>query len=586
MGQEIDILTKIASVLEQTRLNLTNSQSILWYTIARFIFWAALLLAALLTVADLMINSTGKPDKNSPMSLIHHYISIFKVDQLILIFVISFSGLITYAKNFRDRNGVKVEKNNSRNIDILYRVSLVLILLIGFIIRVLYLGDQSFWVDELWHVNEALGLNTYDRAALITLINKLIIGIFGPSELYLRIAAVLTGVAVIYLTYLFAGQTTNRKTALLACMFVSVSPLFIGWSRENREYIYITFFSLLLAYSIVRLYKKFEPKMAFVLAVALLGLIFTNPYPLIMAILILLMLFIDKINFDRIKAHGSVISIGILISIFIFWQYSWVIKGGSGHVFSDYLFYLKDISTHEPLLLILYLGFVSTTIYNFIKSGYSVNKLSSLSLVFVFVTILFSLLPRQGVRYILFVYPLFIIGASYFIVEIFRLSKTRATVMIALSFLVIAISHNFWAYDLYARKLIDPKAVAKIMNNKNEEKNYRLREIYFYHNDYKEVYGFYRANYSKNTMIIMESPQVEKFYARLYGIDCKRQYMYTAKKKLIYRAKKNKIDTIFITFGHRFFTKKNFDKDLVSMILSKGTVIKEFNGLKILRVQL
>lgn len=120
-----------------------------------------------------------------------------------------------------------------------------LILLFGLILRIITL-NQSFWLDEADNVVAAIRLD------IISFITKYPIGdfhppgyffllwiwlhLFGSSEIISRLLSVILGVGTVYLTYLLGKRLFDSKTALLAALLLSLSPLHVYYSQETRMY--------------------------------------------------------------------------------------------------------------------------------------------------------------------------------------------------------------------------------------------------------------------------------------------------------------------------------------------------------------
>jgi uncharacterized membrane protein len=154
---------------------------------------------------------------------------------------------------------------------------LLLILILGFALRLVNLGTEPYWGDETYDLgviqqyqHSASGIIEYFRSADISpplygLILNYWTGWFGFGEFIVRLLSVLFGLAVIFLAYL-AGKIIfkNKNAGLFAALITAVLPMQIEFSQEARPYIFFCFFGLL---AIIALWQYFEKKKLKYLAV-------------------------------------------------------------------------------------------------------------------------------------------------------------------------------------------------------------------------------------------------------------------------------------------------------------------------------
>ncbi|MCB0543726.1 MAG: glycosyltransferase family 39 protein [Saprospiraceae bacterium] len=129
-----------------------------------------------------------------------------------------------------------------------------ILLLAGFLIRVLHLPDLSLWMDEYVHVMRAKNflegdgpLLTDDNNGILFTLSLLPgFAMFGPEVFWARFPSVLFGIGTIYLTYRMGTRLFNRYVGLLAAGGATFSLYLIFWSRVSRNYAILAFFFLLL----------------------------------------------------------------------------------------------------------------------------------------------------------------------------------------------------------------------------------------------------------------------------------------------------------------------------------------------------
>lgn len=126
----------------------------------------------------------------------------------------------------------------------------------GLVIRLISL-NQSLWLDEATTALVA-------RMPLADIFTKFLpgdfhppfyyllmkgwVGVFGSSEISLRIPSVIFGVATVYFVYLVAKKLFDEKTAVVASALAATSGLLIYYSQEARMYALAAFLVSTLFY--------------------------------------------------------------------------------------------------------------------------------------------------------------------------------------------------------------------------------------------------------------------------------------------------------------------------------------------------
>ena len=217
------------------------------------------------------------------------------------------------------------------------KVTLILILIFGGLLRFWQLGANSLWKDELFSMIEAqkpifeiftsktwfFGYNPihyfFPHLALY----------FGKSEALVRTPAVIFGLLTIFVIYKLGKVIFNQKVGLLSAFLLSISPLHLEYSREVRYYSYLIFFSSLTVLFVYKIISE-KKKNIWVILFALASLfnIATQPNALLVLgteMMFLLAWFWWKKNFlgltkkiGRWRAQETGVITGIiLISIFL-----------------------------------------------------------------------------------------------------------------------------------------------------------------------------------------------------------------------------------------------------------------------------
>jgi uncharacterized membrane protein len=119
------------------------------------------------------------------------------------------------------------------------------VVVVGFLLRFFYVTHQSLWYDELFNVS-AISQNfspvlkilweAENHPPLYIILLKGWVGIFGLSDLSMRGFSVVAGTLLLFYLYKLIKTIAGQKTALIALMLSSVSPLLIYYSQEVRNF--------------------------------------------------------------------------------------------------------------------------------------------------------------------------------------------------------------------------------------------------------------------------------------------------------------------------------------------------------------
>ena len=133
---------------------------------------------------------------------------------------------------------------------------LLLIVVLGFAVRLNDLKKESLWVDEidggilpakqpityLLNPDSDLPVNTYHVGLHYWM------QIFGQSEFSVRFPALIFGVLSIFMIYKVGKEIFNQEVGLLSALILAISPFHVHYSQEARPY------SLLMLLSLVSIY--------------------------------------------------------------------------------------------------------------------------------------------------------------------------------------------------------------------------------------------------------------------------------------------------------------------------------------------
>ena len=135
------------------------------------------------------------------------------------------------------------------------------LVILGASLRLIALGQKSFWLDEIasvaisrrpWPVLWHFLWHDEGNMALYYVLLKPWLQL-GYSEITVRLFSVLAGIASIALIYILAAHLFGRSTGLLSAALLAISACAIAVSQEARAYSWLVLFVLLSTYLFVHL---------------------------------------------------------------------------------------------------------------------------------------------------------------------------------------------------------------------------------------------------------------------------------------------------------------------------------------------
>jgi hypothetical protein len=139
--------------------------------------------------------------------------------------------------------------------------AIALILLIAAVLYFYQLGSESFWVDELYSVNDArdisdLGLIRPGYFVLLHLWMQI-----STDDAWLRLLSIPFGLGSVFLTYQIGRRANGEATGIIAAFVLALSPLFINFVQMVRMYSLANFLGL--AGSLALMYALDRPTVRF-----------------------------------------------------------------------------------------------------------------------------------------------------------------------------------------------------------------------------------------------------------------------------------------------------------------------------------
>ncbi len=191
------------------------------------------------------------------------------------------------------------------------RLAVLLTTVLALVVRLVWLGSKSLWVDEAdsfyfaSHTFPDILLRLCDPhpPAYYALL-RLFLGL-GRSEFWIRLPSAIAGALAIPLLYLLGRELSlaldaprlSRRTAVLASLLLAVAPLHVWYSQEARMYAMVTTLGLCAVYFALRfaLHREAVWAVGYVLAAsAALYTDQTSALPLLLANLVWGMLWIHR----------------------------------------------------------------------------------------------------------------------------------------------------------------------------------------------------------------------------------------------------------------------------------------------------
>jgi mannosyltransferase len=114
------------------------------------------------------------------------------------------------------------------------------VLLAAAVLRLLYLGDKSLWLDEAYSVllarmGWAEALRTEPHAVLYHRLLSLWLSL-GDGEAVLRAFSVIWAVATIAVVYLLGAELYGHREGIIGALLMSVNAFHVAYAQEARSY--------------------------------------------------------------------------------------------------------------------------------------------------------------------------------------------------------------------------------------------------------------------------------------------------------------------------------------------------------------
>ncbi len=157
-----------------------------------------------------------------------------------------------------------------------------LALITGFaaVVRLVRLGAESFWIDEVSQARTASLIPSHGWRAIasrdnVSPLSHVILAavqrVFGRSEIAARVPGALAGVLLVLVAYALGRRLFNVRAGLIAAALVAVSPYAVWYSRDARMYSYLALLSALYLWCFLEFFAA--PTRRRSVALVLLGVV-------------------------------------------------------------------------------------------------------------------------------------------------------------------------------------------------------------------------------------------------------------------------------------------------------------------------
>ncbi|QQS38594.1 glycosyltransferase family 39 protein [Candidatus Woesebacteria bacterium] len=197
------------------------------------------------------------------------------------------------------------------------RIGLIFILVLSLLLRLISI-NQSLWLDEATSVLTTF----YTLPDLFTkflpsdfhppfyyLVLHFWVGVFGVSELSLRMISLISSLGIVFVTYLIGEKVANKKVGIIASSFSATSGLLIYYSQEARMYSLATFLiSISVYFLITKNWRGF--------GIAYFFALFTHYLSFLMLPVFVIYVFIKRDRKDIKRFAVTLILIGLASTVF------------------------------------------------------------------------------------------------------------------------------------------------------------------------------------------------------------------------------------------------------------------------------
>ena len=198
-------------------------------------------------------------------------------------------------------------------------------------IRLLRIGAQSLWIDEIFTLNVSNphgGLHIWDylKYNIHGPLHSFVVYIFhfvSMNDGWLRTPSALAGVGAVVYFYRWVSSWLGQPVARVAAVLLTVNPLHVYYCQEVRNYSFLLFFGMAATFYLHRLLSEESRKNFTVYTLAMAATVLCN-FTALFLYVVHALIFIVRRNTSRQRVVRWIISaavIGILISPWLYRVY-------------------------------------------------------------------------------------------------------------------------------------------------------------------------------------------------------------------------------------------------------------------------
>ena len=358
---------------------------------------------------------------------------------------------------------MKTEKFNLKKITLVSFLSVLFLISFFYRIYGLSTNNPPFWVDEFASANQAKlfleqGLSAFFNPNMVlehyNITTHFLIAtsykIFGVNEFAARFPLVIVGSMVPLVVFFLTRHLTSLPTAISAGLLTTFSYFEITWSRQARGYIILQFLVLLSFFLYLKLISlnKITPPMLFsFLVIIFLGIITHPLYYLFLVSIFIHFLFTSykSLLYLLSKSWFYFLLLVLIFTVFKIGFIAALLRMLSLKMFLTNNFWYYHSFLWRDYGLLTFLAIIGFLILFFQKNKTTLSLFIYIAVHLVFVTFIFK--PYVS-RYLLPIFPFFLMGTSYALWYVFqylphRYDRTKVAIPIILTLFIIFNGHKF-----------------------------------------------------------------------------------------------------------------------------------------------
>jgi 4-amino-4-deoxy-L-arabinose transferase-like glycosyltransferase len=182
---------------------------------------------------------------------------------------------------------------------------IILIIVLGFLLRLHNLTSKSIWYDEaksiqfaenpLWKIIS----KPNSTPPLYFIILKFWIDVFGDSEFAVRFPSIIFGSASLLLIYWIGKKTFNELVGLYSAFILAISSFHIFYSQETRNFTLFLFLTLVSMFIFIKILKKEKVKYYFYLTLVNILIIYTDIFGIFLILTQTIIIYVSKEGLNK-----------------------------------------------------------------------------------------------------------------------------------------------------------------------------------------------------------------------------------------------------------------------------------------------